>query len=221
MSELDTPPVRNDSLAVDFVADMVCPWCYLGWVRLKSAAAMRPGVETAIVWRPYQLDPSLPEDGVDRRAYMAAKFPDADRMKAVQAALTQAAADDGVTLRLDRIAKSPNTSAAHRLIRWAQGQNRQDAVVEALFTAYFEEGCDIGDPEVLADIGASAGMDRLVILDLLSREADKDVVHREHRMAVEAGVTGVPFMVFDQKFSVIGAEPAAKLVRAIDHAVKT
>jgi predicted DsbA family dithiol-disulfide isomerase len=121
-------------------------------------------------------------------------------------------------MNFDRIAKSPNTSAAHRLVRWAQGQGLQAEVLEGLFAAYFTDGKDIGDPEVLADIGAAAGMDRLLILDLLARGEDLEVVSQEHQIAVDAGVTGVPFMIFAQKFSVIGAEPAEKLARAIDHA---
>ena len=211
-----TPAPRR--LDIDLVADMVCPWCFIGWRRLLAAAALRPEVEVHVTWRPYQLDPTLPEDGVDRAAYMARKFPDAARRKEVSQMLVTLAAEDGITLNFDRIAKSPNTSAAHRLVRWAQGQGLQAEVLEGLFAAYFTDGKDIGDPEVLADIGAAAGMDRLLILDLLARGEDLAVVRQEHQIAVEAGVTGVPFMIFAQKFSVIGAEPAEKLARAIDHA---
>ena len=211
-----TPAPRR--LDIDLVADMVCPWCFIGWRRLLAAAALRPEVELHVTWRPYQLDPSLPEDGVDRAAYMSRKFPDAARRKEVSQMLVTLAAEDGITLNFDRIAKSPNTSAAHRLVRWAQGQGLQAEVLEGLFAAYFTDGRDIGDPEVLADIGAVAGMDRLLILDLLARGEDREIVRQEHQIAVEAGVTGVPFMIFAQKFSVIGAEPAEKLARAIDHA---
>jgi predicted DsbA family dithiol-disulfide isomerase len=211
-----TPAPRR--LDIDLVADMVCPWCFIGWRRLLAAAALRPEVEVHVTWRPYQLDPTLPEDGVDRAAYMARKFPDVARRREVSQMLVTLAAEDGITLNFDRIAKAPNTSAAHRLVRWAQGQGLQAEVLEGLFAAYFTDGKDIGDPEVLADIGAAAGMDRLLILDLLARGEDLAVVRQEHQIAVEAGVTGVPFMIFAQKFSVIGAEPAEKLARAIDHA---
>ncbi len=205
-------------LDIDLIADMVCPWCFIGWRRLGAAAALRPGVDVRVTWRPYQLDPTLPEDGVDRGAYMARKFPDAARRREVSRMLADLAAEDGIVLNFDRIAKAPNTSAAHRLVRWAQGQNRQSEVLEGLFAAYFTDGRDIGEPETLADIGAAAGLDRLVVLDLLARGADREAVAREHSIAEEGGVTGVPFMVFAQKFSVIGAEPAEKLARAIDHA---
>jgi predicted DsbA family dithiol-disulfide isomerase len=206
-------------LEIDLIADMVCPWCFIGWRRLLAASALRPEVDVRITWRPYQLDPTLPEDGVDRAAYMAKKFPDAARRRQVSEMLVSLAAEDGIEMNFERIARSPNTSAAHRLVRWAQEQNLQAEVLEGLFAAYFTGGRDIGDPETLADIGAAAGLDRLGVLDRLSRGTDREVVAHEHRIALDAGVTGVPFMVFAQKFSVIGAEPANKLVRAIDHAL--
>jgi len=206
-------------LDIDLVADMVCPWCFIGWRRLQAAAALRPEVDVHVTWRPYQLDPTLPEGGVDRAAYMAKKFPDAARRREVSRMLVDLAAEDGITLNFDRIEKSPNTLAAHRLVRWAQAEGRQAEVLEGLFAAYFTDGKDIGDPEVLADIGAAAGMDRLRIFDRLARGEDLAVVGQEHQIARDAGVTGVPFMIFAQKFSVIGAEAPAKLVRAIDHAL--
>jgi 2-hydroxychromene-2-carboxylate isomerase len=137
-------------LLIDLVADVVCPWCYLGWRRVKSAVALRPDVEPLIVWRPYQLDPTLPEQGVDRKAYMAGKFKDALKLKAVHTALVEAGAEEGIVFDFDAIELSPNTSAAHRLIRWAHGAGKQDAVVEGLFAAYFTQGRDIGDPVVLS-----------------------------------------------------------------------
>ena len=207
-------------MQIDFIADVVCPWCYLGWRRLHKALAMRPDIEAKVVWRPYQLDPSLPEEGVDRKAYMAAKFPDAERRGAITKVLDDNAAEDGITWDLTAIKVSPNTNAAHRLIRWAQTAGCQDEVLEGVLAAYFSKGEDIGDPVVLADIGAAAGMDRLIILKLLSEGADKDTITREHQMAHEAGVSGVPFMIFDGKVAVSGAEPADRLVRAVDKAVE-
>ncbi|PHY13157.1 disulfide bond formation protein DsbA [Caulobacter sp. B11] len=207
-------------LLIDLVADVVCPWCYLGWRRLKSALALRPDVEPLIVWRPYQLDPTLPEQGVDRKAYMAGKFKDPLKLKAVHTALVEGGAEDGIVFDFDAIALSPNTNAAHRLIRWSQGAGRQDAVVEALFAAYFTHGRDIGDPQVLAEIGEQAGLDRLVILRLLSEGADQDSVAREHAMAVQGGITGVPFAIFGGKLAVVGAESPENIAAAIDKALE-
>jgi predicted DsbA family dithiol-disulfide isomerase len=207
-------------LHIDFIADVVCPWCYLGWRRLEKALALRPDVEATIVWRPYQLDPSIPEEGVDRRAYMAAKFTDPERRKAMVEALTEAAAEEGLDLKLMDIPISPNTNAAHRLIRWAQGQGLQQPVLEAVLRAYFTELRDIGDPLVLADIAQANGMDRMTVLKLLSEGADKDVIGHEHMMAVRAGVTGVPFMIFAGKVAAVGAEAPERLAAAIDKALE-
>lgn len=208
----------SQPMIVDVVADVVCPWCYLGWRRLKSAIALRPDVDASLIWRPYQLDPSIPEEGTDRKAYMAAKFKDPVRLKASHDALVEGGAEDGITFNFDIIEKSPNTNAAHRLIRWALSAGVQDAVIEALFEAYFTLGRDIGDPMVLADIAQAAGMERLVVLQLLSEGADKESVSREHAMAVQGGVTGVPFVIFAGKVAVVGAETPERIVEAIDQA---
>lgn len=206
-------------LIIDVVADVVCPWCYLGWRRLKSAVALRPALDARLIWRPYQLDPTLPEEGVDRRRYMANKFKDPDKLKAVHAALVEGGAEEGVRFDFDAIEIAPNTNAAHRLIRWALTAGVQDEVVEALFKAYFTDGLDIGDPMVLGDIAEAAGMERLVVLQLLSEGADKDAVSREHAMAVQGGVTGVPFAIFAGKVAVVGAETPERIVQAIDQAL--
>lgn len=210
----------TQTLHIDFIADVVCPWCYLGWRRLEKALSMRPDVQAEVVWRPYQLDPTIPEEGVDRRAYMAAKFTDPDRRKAMVEALAEAAAEEGLALKLMDIPISPNTNAAQRLIRWAQGQGLQRPVMEGVMRAYFTELRDIGDPLVLADIAEANGMDRMMVLKLLSEGADKDVVAQEHMTAVRAGVTGVPFMIFGGKVAAVGAEAPERLAAAIDKALE-
>lgn len=207
-------------MQIDFIADVVCPWCYLGWRRLEKALSMRPDLQATVTWRPYQLDPTLPDEGVDRRNYMAAKFPDAERRAAITQVLDDNAAQDGITWDLPAIKVSPNTNAAHRLIRWAQTAGCQETVLEGVLSAYFSEGRDIGDPVVLADIGAAAGMDRIRLLQLFSDGTDKDAVAREHFQAHRAGVSGVPFMIFDGKVAVSGAEPPERLVKAIDKALE-
>jgi predicted DsbA family dithiol-disulfide isomerase len=207
-------------LAIDLVADVVCPWCYLGWRRLKTALAARPNVDGRITWRAYQLDPSLPEEGVDRKAYMAAKFKDPARLKAAHDALVAGGLEEGLTFNFDQIDKTPNTNAAHRLIRWAHGAGLQEVMIEALFAAYFTDGRDIGDPTVLADLAEGAGLDRLTVLNLLAEGVDKEAVAREHAMAVQSGVTGVPFVIFGGKLAVVGAEAPERIVAAIDQALE-
>lgn len=206
-------------LQIDFIADVVCPWCYVGWRRLDRALALRPDVEAQVRWRPFMLAPELPEEGMDRAAYYAERFPDRDRARTMGEALQAEAALDGLTLRLSEIPRSPNTNAAHRLIRWAAGAGRQREAVEAVMGAYFTDLRDIGDPEVLADIGEAVGLDRLLVLELLARGEDKRAVGRDYLTAVQAGVTGVPFTVFGGVLAVAGAESPERLVQAIDRAV--
>jgi predicted DsbA family dithiol-disulfide isomerase len=185
---------------------------------VKSALASRPDLQASMVWRTYQLDPSLPEAGVDRKAYMAAKFKDPSRLRAAHDALVAGGAEDGIVFEFAAIEKSPNTNAAHRLIRWALSAGVQDVIVEALFAAYFTHGRDIGDPLVLADIAEAAGMERLTVLQLLSEGTDRETVAREHSMAVQGGVTGVPFVIFAGKVAVVGAESPENILAAIDQA---
>ena len=125
-------------LPIDFIADVVCPWCYIGWRRLDRALALRPEVEARVRWRPFMLAPELPEEGMDRATYYAERFPDRDRARTMGEALQAEAALDGLTLRLSDIPRSPNTNAAHRLIRGAGGADRQD-----------EGGCGGGDASLL------------------------------------------------------------------------
>lgn len=201
-------------MRIDFIADVVCPWCWLGWIRLHKALALRPEVAAEVVWRTYQLRPDLPEEGVPRTPPTG----DAAREQAATVALEAAA--DGVNLNYGAITRMPNTNAAHRLIRWAHGQGRQAQTVEALFAAYFTQGRDVGDPIVLSELAGAAGLDPMRVLDALSRDLDRDAVTAETASARREGVVSVPFIVFDGRLSVMGAQPPERLVRVIDTALR-
>ncbi len=166
-------------MQIDIVSDTVCPWCFIGKRRLARALAMRPDVPVEMFWRPYRLDPTIPREGVDRRAYMKAKFGDGPRTTAMAETVRSEGVGEGIDFAFDRIAKSPNTLDSHRLIRWAGGVGVQDDVVERLFKAYFIEGRDIGDAAVLTAVAGEAGMDRTLVADLLSKDADLALVERE------------------------------------------
>ena len=206
---------------IDFVADVVCPWCYIGWERLKQTLALRPGLEPTIRWRPYQLNPELPEEGVDRKALMAAKFgSDPDRMRQMGDHLREQGAAVGLQIRSDEIEKSPNTNAAHRLIVWAGAEGKAAEVAEAVMHAYWSELKDIGDTGVLTEIGAAHGMDREVLTRRFAEGAGKEFVTRACETAMQSGIQGVPFMIFADKVAVSGAYPPEQLVKAVDKALE-
>src|SRR5882762_321445 len=159
------------TLALEVISDAICPWCWVGKRRLNRAiAAIAPDVTASVTWRPFELNPEMPKGGVDRRAYRSAKFGSWQHSQALDAQVAAAGRSDGLVFNHDKMERTPNTVDAHRLI-WLPGQQgQQNVVVEGLFAAYFDEGRDIGDPAVLADIGASAGLDRAKILAMIASD---------------------------------------------------
>jgi predicted DsbA family dithiol-disulfide isomerase len=207
-----------ETLSIDVVSDVVCPWCYVGQKRLDEAIAMVPEIAVDLRWRPYQLDPSIPPEGFERKAYMKAKFGDDGRLKEMQARLEEIGRDAGIVFHFDDITRSPNTLDAHRLIRWAasaDGRNAQQAVVTRLFQLYFEEGADVGDRGVLIGAARAAGMDAALVETLLAAGADTDEVRAEIETAQRMGVTGVPCFLLQNRYAVIGAQDAETLADAI------
>ena len=215
------PPPACVDMDIDYVADVVCPWCYVGWARLKRTLGMRPQVRPLVRWRPYQLNPELPEEGVDRKALMAAKFgADPDRLGDIHTALMEQASEDGLELKFDRIEKSPNSNAAHRLIVWAELEGRGPAMAEAVMRAYFSELRDIGDVRVLSEIGAENGLDRGMVSRRFAEGAGKDFVDRACDTAARSGIRGVPFMIFANRIALSGAQAPEQLVLAVDKALE-
>jgi len=204
-------------MQIDVISDTVCPWCFIGKRRLMRAMALRPEIAFDVKWRPYRLDPTVPRGGMDRQAYMRAKFGD-DPMKIVEMHKLIAAegAKDGIEFDFAAIQRRPDTLDSHRLIRWAEANGVQDEVVERLFIAYFENGEDIGDIRVLADIADLSGMDGVEVAEMLESDTDRALVEREDEIAREMGVTGVPAMIFGGKLAVSGAREPEMLALVID-----
>jgi len=204
-------------IAIDVVSDVVCPWCYVGSRRLDQALAQLPGIEAEIAWRPFQLDPTIPPEGRDRREYMRGKFGSDERIRQLHDNLIQSTLDANIPFAFDRIKVAANTLDAHRLIRWAggQGPETQGAVVRALFKANFEDGANVGDHAVLAEIAAAAGMDSAVVAALLPTDADRDEVRAEIAQASRMGISGVPCFLLERKYAVMGAQPTEALADAI------
>jgi predicted DsbA family dithiol-disulfide isomerase len=203
-------------MQIDVISDTVCPWCYIGKRRLERAMALRPQIQFDVRWRPFQLDPATPKEGIERRAYIERKFGSSEKIKPIHNALLEAGTAEGIAFAFDKITRTPNTINSHRLIRWAHSANVQDAVVERLFQSYFLEGADIGDIAVLAQIGADAGMDRELVEELLHSDADREKVEHEDTMARKIGISGVPTYLVGGKVLVTGAQDAEHLAHVID-----
>ena len=207
-------------MQIDFISDTVCPWCFIGKRRLARAIAMRPNIAFDVRFRPYRLDPTVPKGGMDRDAYMTAKFGKNGGVSEAQRVIAAEGAKEGIEFDFAAIRRMPNTLDSHRLIRWAELTGVQDDVVERLFAAYFENGQDIGDIRVLADIADLSGMEGAQIADRLESDQDAALVEREDRLAHEMGVTGVPAMIFANKVAASGAREPEVLAMVMDKALE-
>src|SRR6202158_3451975 len=186
------------TLAIEVISDAICPWCWVDKRRLDRAiAALAPDVTASVTWRPFELNPGMPKAGADRRAYRSAKFGSWQRSQALDAQVVAAGRADGLVFNHDKMERPPNTIDAHRLIWSAGQQGKQHDVVEGLFAAYFNEGRDVGDPAVLADVGASAGLDHARILAMLASDEGLAEVRSELQRAMNLHVSGVPTVLVD------------------------
>ncbi len=215
-SDRDPPPGTR----IDIVSDAICPWCYIGKRQLERALTrLEDAAEFSVRWNPFQLNPDMPKEGVDRAAYRAAKFGSAERAAELDEKVAEAALTVGLAFRPDLMARTPNTLDAHRLI-WFAGRRGasdgvQDAAMEAVFAAYFTQGRDIGQAEVLAECGAEAGLDRAEVLAFLGSELAAAEMLAADRAAREAGVNGVPSFFLDGYGLLSGAVPAEQMAEAL------
>lgn len=204
-------------IAIDIVSDVVCPWCLIGLRRLELALADLPEVEATVTFRPFELDPSTPREGVDLRERLQKKY--GGDPEAMFARVEAAAAESGLALDFGKVRRSVNTLAAHTLLRAAIGKGTQRALARALFDAYFVAGRDVGDPEVLAELAADHGFARDEALALVADERERARTRAECVEAQESGVRAVPFFVFDQRLAVSGAQSPEVLRAAIERAL--
>lgn len=206
---------------LDIFSDPVCPWCFVGKTNLDRALAAHGDHPFTIQWHPFQLNPEMPVEGVDKRAYLESKFGGKAQVDAVHERLREVARSSGAALDPDVPKRIPNTLDAHRLIHWAGIEGRQTPVVSALFRAYWAEGRDIGDHATLADIAAACGMDGAATLRLLSTDADADDIRARDDDARRKGVTAVPTFLIAQQYVVSGAQPPELWGEVIEELAKT
>lgn len=190
------PTTANTNLTIEVISDAICPWCWVGKRRLDRAlAALSPEISATITWRPFELNPDMPKEGLDRRAYRSRKFGSWERSQGLDAQVAAAAKADGLDFRHDRMERTPNTIDAHRLIWLAGREGKQDAVVEGLFSAYFHEGRDVGASDVLVEVGSGAGLDPARISAMLASDEGLNEVAAELDRAGRLRVSGVPTVV--------------------------
>jgi predicted DsbA family dithiol-disulfide isomerase len=219
--------MQGDRLNIDIISDVVCPWCYVGKRQIEAALALykeqNPGADgPRITWRPFQLNPQLPSEGMSREEYVVKKF-GAARAKDIYARVAGIGAEYGIAFAFDRIVRQPNTLAAHSLIALAgavepQANGLQDRVKEAFLKAYFLDGVDLTKTENLVEVAAAAGLDRVKAAQCLADPQSRRAVEQEDQRARAIGVEGVPFFIFDGKFAVSGAQGPQALLDAMRQA---
>jgi predicted DsbA family dithiol-disulfide isomerase len=205
---------------IDVISDSICPWCYIGKRNLEGALKILAGekLHFAMMWHPFQLNPDMPAEGVERKAYREAKFGGPEKARAIDERITATAATVGLEFHLDRLTRTPNTVNSHRLIRMAGQKGVQDAVVESLFKAYFCDGADIGDPEILAGVGGAGGLDPDAVFKMLKGEEHRREVLSGDQMARNAGIQGVPSFALQGHVLFSGAQPPEEMAKAFSHA---
>jgi predicted DsbA family dithiol-disulfide isomerase len=214
-------------MRIDIYSDTVCPWCYLGKRRFELAVAARPQYEPRVTWRPFELNPDIPGEGVDRAAFLASRIGSSERVTEIQTELERQGEASGIEFRFDLIQRMPNTRRSHLLIAHAARRGRQTAahgdglrlqaaVKDRVMRAYFEEGCDIGDIEELVRLGVEAGLtERETRSALILRQGQDGVIAAERHAAV-LGITGVPTFIFDGQYTISGAQEVGALARVFD-----
>jgi predicted DsbA family dithiol-disulfide isomerase len=194
-------------IRLDIFSDPVCPWCYIGKANLDRALGQHPDHPFRVEWHPFQLNPDMPREGMDRAAYLEAKFGGREAAARAYAQVEAAAARAGIALEVAKVPHASNTLDAHRLIHWAGLEGRQNRMVDALFRAYWQEARNIGDPDTLARIAGEVGMDAAAVARLLASDADRDDIAARDADARRKGVTAVPTFLIAQTYVVSGAQP--------------
>lgn len=207
-------------LTIDVISDVICPWCFIGKRRLEKALGLL-GQPVSVRWHPFQLNPDMPSEGIDRKSYRIKKFGSWERSQELDAQVATAGQGEGIVFNFDRMTNTPNTIDAHRVIWLAGERGLQDAVVEALFQAYFTDGRDLSDRTTLTAIAVSAGLDQAEVDDLLTGDTGLDIVRAREQEARRLGVSGVPFFVVNGRLSLSGAQPPELFRQAFEQVGET
>jgi len=214
--------VKEYAMQIDIYSDVVCPWCFIGKRRLEQALEqIGTAQRVQMRWRPFQLNPTMPKEGMDRRTYLQAKFGGAEALHRIEDQVAKAGKADGIEFAFDRIARTPNTFDAHRLIWFAGQQGCQDEVAEALFYSYFTKGRGIGSLDSLAEIASDCGLNREEVARFLASDRAVQEVRAEEAAGHRLGIRGVPYFVLNGSISISGAQPPEIFVSALQQAEDT
>jgi predicted DsbA family dithiol-disulfide isomerase len=201
---------------VDIVSDTICPWCYIGKRRFERALDISGRNDVALSWRPFQLNPDMPPDGMSRDDYVRAKFGGGDRPRQIYQAIAESGREAGIDFQFSRIRRTPNTILSHRLVYWSAKNERQDETVGELFKAYFEQGLDIGDLDTLVEIARRAGLDEAATRRFLLSDEGRQEVVASDVYARRLGINGVPCFIVNRKYAVSGAQPPSAFVEVFN-----
>jgi predicted DsbA family dithiol-disulfide isomerase len=211
----------KEKITIDVISDVVCPWCYIGKRRLEKAVdQLKDQYEFDIHYHPFELNPAVPKKGYNQKVYLSEKFGGMERYEQLTARVTGVAADEGITFRYDLQNISPNTFDAHRIVWYAGQEGKQLATVEAFFKAYFTDGVDLSKKENLVTVAVAAGLNKEKVERLLETEEGTLEIKKEYAFNQNAGVTGVPFYIINNKYAVSGAQPADVFVDALEEIAK-
>lgn len=208
------------NLAVDVISDVICPWCYIGKRRLEKAIAALEGQhDVQVRWQPFQLNPTMPKEGISRQEYRIEKFGSWERSQELDAKLIAVGETEGIHFAFDLTERTPNTVDAHRLIWLADQHGCQDAVVEALFVAYFTEGRDISNRTTLIDMVVEAGLERQVVEAMLNTDEGMNVIADAGEVSRRHQVGGVPFFIINDEITLSGAQQPDTFLEAFRLAI--
>ena len=209
-------PDTKTPVTIDVFSDIVCPWCFIGKRRLEKAVALTPDIPVHIRYQPYFLNDWIPREGISREEYLTKKFGSPQGYEQIARRVQMAAQADGLIYDIAKVSRQPNTTDAHRLILWAAQLGKSLEMKQRLMDLYFTEGGDLTDREVLVQAAADVGLDGDEVRKLLTSDTDVDLVTQAAEQAKEAGIQGVPFFIFGNKYAVSGAQSPEDLARVIE-----
>ena len=205
-------------MKIDIVSDTVCPWCFIGKRRLERALLERPNIKLEVHWHPFQLNPEMPLDGMDRQTYLNLKFGGSVNAQAIYGNILAAGTSENLDFNFDGIGRMPNSLLSHRLVYFCQESKQQNLITENLFRSYFFYGLDIGRLENLIQISEESGLNSQKVKEYLSSDADSNLIREQDKKAREIGITGVPCFIINDEFVVSGAQEPKVFLQVFDAA---